>query len=95
MDSLQRAYLVLNVAQVDRGLQRTKRKAVTFDAFRLHLLRSSHGIHMGRLRAVLGSCGAVLGALLGRLEASLGRLGALLGSSWLSGGLLGPSGGRP
>ena len=44
-----------------------------------HFWRSSHIAHVGGLRAVLGPCGAVMGAPFGQFSGVLGRLGALLG----------------
>ena len=51
-----------------RRRRRRKRKAVTCGAFRFYLVRSNHGAHLGRLRAVWGSCGAVMGSPWGPLE---------------------------
>ena len=83
-----------------RGRRRT-RKAVTCGAFRFYLVRSSHGAHLGRLRAVWGSRGAVWEApwgslgpfsgFLGRLEALWGRLGVLLAVWGVSWGRLAPA----
>ena len=50
-----------------RRRRRRKLKAVTRGAFRFDLAKSSHGAHLGCLRAVWCSCGAVLGAPWGLL----------------------------
>ena len=48
----------------------TTTKAIC-DAFRVRFSREAPGRHLGRFGAVLGSCGALLGALWGRVRALL------------------------
>ena len=50
-----------------RRRRRRKSKAVTRGAFIYYLARSFHGAHLGRLRAVWCSCGAVSGGPWGLL----------------------------
>eukprot|EP00959_Pyramimonas_sp_CCMP1952_P059386 1240101-Pyramimonas_sp.AAC.1 len=54
---------------------RRKRNGVTWDAYSIHFLESSHEGHLGCLGAVLCSCRAVLGTPWGPLGPSRGSLG--------------------